>query len=536
VDDLDTSHLEWDTPLYRLAVTQLDRTAERMGLSEAIWHRLRTPQRAHLVLFPFRRDNYDTVDTVFDYRVQHLTTMGPTKGGIRYDRGVNLGEVTALAMLMSWKCAIMNLPFGGAKGGVRIEPSEFSASELQRITRRFTSEIIDVIGPDRDIPAPDLGTNEQVMAWIMDTYSQQKGFSVPGVVTGKPIEIGGSLGRREATGRGVVSCMVESCRHLGVAVEDARVVVQGYGNVGANTARIARHLGARIVAVSDVRSGIHDPRGLDIAEVDRWIAEHRFLEGFPNAEPVSNADLLTLACDVLIPAAIERQITAENAARVQCRILVEAANGPTLLEADSILAERGIFVVPDILANAGGVTVSYFEWLQSLQHFLWSEEEVSSKLISLMQNAFRDVLGLAQQHGVDMRTAALMRGVGRIAEAKRRRGIFPWRKQPKAGEREGRRESGRGARRARWLIRKHSPGSASRAFSRSPSSGASRSAPRSGASRSAKGTRCSSSTACRSAPCSIRSFPRSTRTHTIPSATASPGSTCTRSSTRRSAS
>ena len=422
---METRTLEWDTPMYRLAVAQLDQTAKLMGLQENLWHRLRTPQRAHVVSFPFRRDSYNVVQTVFGYRVQHLTTMGPTKGGIRYDLDVDLGETTALAMWMSWKCAIMNLPFGGAKGGLRIDPKSFSPAELQRITRRYTSEIIDVIGPDRDIPAPDLGTDEQIMAWIMDTYSQFKGHAVPGVVTGKPIEIGGSLGRKEATGRGVVICMVEACRHLGIPVEGARVVVQGFGNVGSVSARLAYAAGARVVAVSDVKCGIHAPRGLDLPALERWVAEHRTVEGFPGAEPVSNADLLTLPCDVLIPAAIQGQITGDNAPKLRCKLVVEGANGPTDLDADRVLAERKIMVVPDILANAGGVTVSYFEWVQSLQQLFWTEEEVNSRLGTLMTRAFADVLGVAEQRKVDLRTAAMIRGVSRIAEAKRRRGIFP---------------------------------------------------------------------------------------------------------------
>ncbi len=416
---------EWDTPMYRLAVTQLDRTAERMQLDWNLWERLRTPQRAHIVTFPFRRDDYKTVETLVGYRVQHLLTMGPTKGGIRYDGGVNLGEVTALAMWMSWKCAIMGLPFGGAKGGVRIDPGVLSPAELQRITRRYTAEIIEVIGPDRDIPAPDLGTNEQVMAWVMDTYSQQKGHSVPGVVTGKPIELGGSLGRREATGRGVLTCAVDACRHLKLAFEGARVVVQGHGAVGATAAQIAGTLGARVIAVSDAKSGIVNTRGLDLERLAGHVRENRFVEGFPEAEAVSNAELLELPCEILIPAAIQNQITEKNADRIQCRLLVEGANGPTSLEADAILANRGIFVVPDILANAGGVTVSYFEWVQGLQHFLWSEQEVNNRLIALMQQAFREVLAVAVAKGCDLRTAALMRGITRITEAKRRRGIFP---------------------------------------------------------------------------------------------------------------
>ena len=417
--------LEWDTPMYRLAVAQLDQTAQRMRLDPNIWQRLRTPQRALVVSFPFRRDDYATVQTVFAYRVQHLLTMGPTKGGIRYDEDVDLGEVTALSMWMSWKCALMELPFGGAKGAVRIDPHELSRSELQRITRRYTSEIIDIIGPDRDIPAPDLGTDEQVMSWIMDTYSQQKGYAVPGVVTGKPLELGGSYGRREATGRGVITCLVETSRHLGISLQDARVVVQGYGNVAAVAARLARVHGCRVVAVSDVKGGIHDPHGLDLDKLDAWLREHRFLEGFPGAENVSNAELLELPCDVLIPAAVQNQITEKNAHALRCRVVVEGANGPTTLEADRILAERGIFVVPDILANAGGVVVSYFEWVQGLQQFFWSEDEVNQRLIALMQRAFRQVLALAQQEQVDLRSAALMRGLTRIREAKRRRGVFP---------------------------------------------------------------------------------------------------------------
>ncbi|HXX47311.1 MAG TPA: Glu/Leu/Phe/Val dehydrogenase, partial [Myxococcota bacterium] len=388
-----TEHaLEWDSPMYRLAVAQLDQTAALMRLDENIWDRLRMPQRSLIVSFPFRRDDYNTVDSVQGYRVQHVLTMGPTKGGVRYDLDVHLGEVTALAMWMTWKCALIGLPFGGAKGGVRIDPSKHSRSELQRITRRYTMEIIEMIGPDRDIPAPDMGTDEQVMAWMMDTYSGQKGYAVPGVVTGKPVEIGGSLGRREATGRGVVVCMGEACRHLGIALEGARVAVQGYGNVGSNAARIAARQGARVVAVSDVKGGIHDPRGLDLAKVDAWVREHRFLEGFPGAGSIGNAELLELDCDVLIPAALQNQITDKNAGNVRARLLVEGANGPTSLEADAILRDRGVFVVPDVLANSGGVTVSYFEWVQDAQQLFWTEDEVNERLHKIMSNAFRATL------------------------------------------------------------------------------------------------------------------------------------------------
>lgn len=420
-----SGRLEWDTPMYRLAVGQLDRTAESMGLDANIWERLRTPQRALVVSFPFRRDDYETVDTVFGYRVQHLLTMGPTKGGTRFDADLDLGEVTALSMWMTWKCAIIGLPFGGAKGGVRIDPTTVSPSELQRITRRYTSEIIEMIGPQKDIPGPDLGTDQQVMAWMMDTYSQQVGHAAPGVVTGKPVEIGGSLGRTESTGRGVVTCTLEACRHLSMSIEGARVAVQGYGQVGATAARIAWQLGARVVAVSDVKSGIHDPNGLDLKRVEAWVRDHRFLEGFPGADAVTNAELLELPCDVLIPAAIQNQITGANAGRLRCRLLVEGANGPTDLDADDVLRDRGILTVPDILANAGGVTVSYFEWVQDAQQFFWTEEEVNQKLVGIMQRAFREVLAVADERKVDLRTAALMKGLLRVREAKRRRGVFP---------------------------------------------------------------------------------------------------------------
>jgi glutamate dehydrogenase (NAD(P)+) len=308
---------------------------------------------------------------------------------------------------------------------VRIDPDSLSQAELQRVTRRYTSEIIDVIGPERDILGPDLGTDEQVMAWIMDTFSQQHGHTVPGVVTGKPLELGGSLGRKEATGRGVMTCVLEACRHLGMSLDGARVAVQGYGEVGRTAATIAAQSGARIVGISDVSAAISDPRGLDLGAVDRWVAEHRFLKGFPGADEIENDRLLTLPCEVLIPAAVGGQITEANADGLQCRILAEGANGPTTLEADAILGERGTFVIPDILANAGGVTVSYFEWVQDAQQLFWSEEEVNQRLMGIMQRAFQDVLGLALAQKSDLRTAAMVRSVGRVAEAKRRRGIFP---------------------------------------------------------------------------------------------------------------
>ncbi len=411
--------------MYRLAVAQLDSCAEQMGLDSNVWERLRTPQRAHVVSFPFRRDDYDTVETVFGYRVQHLLTMGPTKGGIRYDVDVDLGEVTALAIWMTWKCAIMELPFGGAKGGVRIDPRALSRSEVQRITRRFTSEIIPVIGPDRDIPAPDLGTDQQVMAWIMDTYSQQKGYAVPGVVTGKPIQLGGSEGRSEATGRGVIICASEACREYGLHFPESRVVVQGFGNVGRAAAELADERGARVVAISDVGGGVYNANGLDLEALASWSDEHGELQGFPGADGVTNHEILELPCDILIPAAIQNQITELNAHELDCKLVVEGANGPTTLEADAILADRGIIVVPDILANAGGVTVSYFEWVQGLAQFFWSEQEVNEKLERLMVKAFQAVHYMAKERGVSLRSAAMMLGVERVKEAKRTRGVFP---------------------------------------------------------------------------------------------------------------
>ncbi|MBW2542240.1 MAG: Glu/Leu/Phe/Val dehydrogenase [Deltaproteobacteria bacterium] len=413
--------------MYRLAVDQLDQTAEQMNLDPNIWERLRAPQRSHVVSFPFRRDDYHTVETVFAYRVQHMLTMGPTKGGLRYDEDVNLGEVTALSMWMTWKCAIMNLPFGGAKGGVRIDPHTLSSDELQRLTRRYTSEIIEVIGPDRDIPAPDLGTDERVMAWMMDTYSQQKGYAVPGVVTGKPIEIGGSYGRREATGRGVISCVTEACRDQGRSLAGSSVVVQGFGAVGSVAARLAAELGAKVIGVSSLGGGTYNPNGLDIDAVESWFKQQSGddLRDYPDGDAVSNQELLELPCDILIPAAIQNQITEKNAAALRCKMMVEGANGPTTLEADAILNDRNILVVPDILANAGGVTVSYFEWVQGVQQFFWSEEEVNRKLIDLMQSAYRAVDQLAKEKQVTLRTAALMRGIGRVKQAKHVRGVFP---------------------------------------------------------------------------------------------------------------
>lgn len=416
---------EWQAEMFRLAQQQFLKAAYIMDLDDNVRQRLLFPQRTMVVSIPFRRDSRNVVETVFGYRVQHVLSMGPTKGGIRYAPDVNLGEVSALAMWMTWKCALMQLPYGGAKGGVRVDPGALSRSELQALTRRYTSEIFPMLGPEKDIPAPDMGTNEQTMAWLLDTYSSQVGYSVPTVVTGKPVVLGGSLGRREATGRGVVYTTQEAARHLGMDLKGASVVVQGFGNVGSHAARIFTDIGARVVAVSDVSGGIHNPDGLDVDALMAHVAEHRVLEGFDGGDLVSNEQLLEIECDVLAPCALQNQITAENADRIRCRILAEGANGPTTLEADEMLTARGVFVIPDILANAGGVTVSYFEWVQGMQNYMWTLDEINERLRVVITGAFRRVVERSERSHVDMRTAALIEGIARVTEAKLSRGIFP---------------------------------------------------------------------------------------------------------------
>jgi glutamate dehydrogenase (NAD(P)+) len=416
---------EFNAPMFHLAQQQFLKSAQIMGLDDNIRQRLLFPQRTMVVSLPFRRDDRDRVETVFGYRVQHVLSMGPTKGGIRYHPEVNLGEVSALAMWMSWKCALVRLPYGGAKGGVRVDPAALSRPEIQRLTRRYTSEIFPIIGPEKDIPAPDMGTDEQVMAWLMDTYSRQKGFSVPTVVTGKPVVLGGSLGRREATGRGLVYVVEEAARRIGLELNGATAVVQGFGNVGSNAARFLAELGVRVIGVSDHTTGIHNDGGLDIDALDRWIRDHRVLEGYPDGDAITNRDLLELECDVLAPCAIQQQITAENAPRLRCRILAEGANGPTTLEADEILTEAGVLILPDILANAGGVTVSYFEWVQGTQNYTWTLDQINERLRTVLTDAFERVLERAERDGVDMRTAALIEGIARVTQAELTRGIFP---------------------------------------------------------------------------------------------------------------
>lgn len=416
---------EFDSPMYKEAAGQFDRVARLMGLDDNVADRLRVPQKSTMVSFPFRRDTYSEVETLFGYRIQHLTTMGPTKGGIRFAPDVDLGEVAALAMLMTWKCAIVGLPFGGAKGGVRVDPMGLSRAELQRVTRRFTMEIINVIGPETDIPAPDLGTNEQVMAWLMDTYSQHVGHSVPAVVTGKPPALGGSVARREATGRGLMFLLPQAAAVRGLDPNQLAVAIHGFGNVGRYAAIAGHQMGVVVAAVSDISGALYDPEGLDVDAVAKWVDEHRFLEGFPDADFIDGAKIFALPVDVLVPAAVQNVIRGDNAGEIQAKIVVEGANGPTTIEADEILRDKEILVIPDILANAGGVTVSYFEWVQDVQKYFWTENEVVARLREIMTRAFSDVHNIAINEDVDLRTAALIKGIRKVADAKLVRGIFP---------------------------------------------------------------------------------------------------------------
>ncbi|HEX9900859.1 MAG TPA: Glu/Leu/Phe/Val dehydrogenase [Candidatus Methylomirabilis sp.] len=403
---------------------QLDKVAERLDLDPQIYQHLRHPKRSLIVSVPFQTDAGD-LEVFTGYRIQHSMTLGPSKGGIRFHPDVDLEEITALAMLMTWKCALMGLPYGGAKGGVRCDPLKLSPRELERVTRRYASEIYLCIGPDRDIPAPDMGTNEQIMAWIMDTYSMQRGATVPGVVTSKPVLLGGSLGRVEATGRGVAYVTAEAMAHLGLPLQGARVAIQGFGNVGSNAARCLHEMGCRVVAASDVQGGIYNPEGLDLPALLAVQRAGQWVRQYPEGEPITNDEILTLPCEVLIPAALGGQLTSANAGAVQARLIAEGANGPTTAEADRLLRDRGVYIIPDILANAGGVIVSYFEWVQDLQFFFWKEEEVNSRLRDILIGAFQRTLSLARKERADLRTAALMEAVTRVARATKLRGIYP---------------------------------------------------------------------------------------------------------------
>ncbi|HEU5464529.1 MAG TPA: Glu/Leu/Phe/Val dehydrogenase [Candidatus Binatia bacterium] len=406
-----------------MAIEQFDAAAHKLSVDPNVAGRLRRPDRALIVSVPTRMDD-GRVHVFTGYRVQHNDVLGPFKGGVRYHPAVTLGEVSALAMWMTWKCSLVGLPLGGAKGGIACDPAELSRNELQSMTRRFTAEIINVIGPEVDVPAPDMGTNEQVMAWIMDTYSQHKGHAVPEIVTGKPVAIGGTLGRREATGRGVVFTILEAAKHLKLDLTHCTAVVQGFGNVGSVAAKELAKIGVKIIGVADRTGGFFDAKGLPIEKLLEVADKNHSLERCPYGENISNQELLELKCDVLVPAALELQITEVNAPRLQCRIVAEGANGPTTPQADAILRERGIFLIPDVLANAGGVVVSYFEWVQDLQNFFWTEEEVNSKLRDILVKAFNQVLAMSQKHAVDMRMAALMIGIDRVVRAMLWRGLY----------------------------------------------------------------------------------------------------------------
>ncbi len=408
-----------------MASQQFDSVANRLQIPEDERARLKFPKRSMTVALPIHRDDGST-EVFTGYRVQHHLTLGPTKGGLRYHPDVTLGEVAALAMWMSWKCALTGLPYGGAKGGIACDTRKLSVTELERLTRRYTQEMIPFIGPQVDVMAPDMGTNEQVMAWMMDTYSVHTGHSVPSIVTGKPVLLGGSVGRREATGRGVAYLVNRASDTIGLDLAQSTAVVQGFGNVGSVTALTLAKYGTKIIAASDQFGGIYNAKGLDVWKLDQYATEHNTIRGFPGGDKISNEEMLVTQCDILVPAALERQITGKNAGQIKCRILAEAANGPTTPEADAILDQRAeIFVIPDILCNAGGVVVSYFEWVQDLQSFFWNETEVTDKLFRILEGAYTQTLNLARKQKMPMRQAALSLGISRVREAKKIRGLFP---------------------------------------------------------------------------------------------------------------
>jgi glutamate dehydrogenase/leucine dehydrogenase len=409
---------------YEVALKQLADVAGKISVDPSILEVLKQPRRVVIVSVPIKLDN-GSIKVFTGYRVQHNMERGPYKGGIRYHPDTDLDEVKALAMWMTWKTAMMNIPYGGAKGGIVCNPKELSQAELERLTRRYTSMLIDDIGPYRDIPAPDVNTDAQTMAWIMDTYSSIKGYTIPEVVTGKPISLGGSYGREAATGRGVAICTREAAKHLKLEMKGLTVAVQGFGNVGFHAAKILHEMGCKIIAVSDSRGGICVTTGLDPAKVMEFKNKTGTVVGYPNSEEITNERLLETCCDILVPAALENAITGENADRINAKIISEGANGPTIPEADKILHEKGVFVIPDILANAGGVTVSYFEWTQNLHREQWTETEVNRQLEEKMVRAFRDVLDISMKNKADMRTGAYMIAVGRVADAFKRLGLFP---------------------------------------------------------------------------------------------------------------
>ncbi len=420
--DRDRRFVTEDNP-FEAMMNRFDDAARRLNLEPGLYKVLRSPEKQIIVSVPVLRDSGE-IEVYTGIRVLHNTSRGPAKGGIRFDLAVTLDEVKALAAWMTWKCAVVNLPFGGGKGGVICDPTTMSAAELERLTRRYTAAIIETLGPDSDVPAPDVNTNERVMAWIMDTYSMHKGHTVTAVVTGKPVEMGGSLGRRDATGRGCLVVTRRALDRLGIPVEGATVVVQGFGNVGSTAARLMAAAGMKVIAVSDKTGGIHDPNGLDIPAVLDWIKEHRFVEGYPGATRVTNEELLALKCEVLVPAALENVITSKNAGAIKARIICEGANGPTTAKADAILDKKGVYVIPDILANAGGVTVSYFEWVQDRGGYFWDEETVIERLEKIMSKAFDEVAAMSDKHQVSNRIASYMLAIERVAAMHRMRGLY----------------------------------------------------------------------------------------------------------------
>ncbi len=410
--------------MYNEVIRQYEQVADIIDLDPNIRERLKLPQRSLVVTFPFRRDDYDEVETVIGYRVQHVLSMGPTKGGIRYSPDVTLGEVTALAILMSWKSAIVGLPYGGAKGGVAIDPTPLTRSEKQRVTRRYTAELLPIIGVDKDIPAPDLGTDEQTMAWIMDTYSNFVGYAQPGIVTGKPVSLGGSITRREATGRGAVAIGKAAMEKIGMKFEASTVAIQGFGNVGKYAALAAFELGAKVVAVNDLGGSITNKKGLNIPELFKHIAKNSSVKDFEGGNN-SEEDIIETDCDILIPAAVGGVITSHNVNNVKAKVIIEGANSPTTVNADNILSENGVLIIPDVLANAGGITASYFEWVQNKQMYLWKESELHERLIDVLLTSFEEVWAISKNQNCDLRTAALIKGIKRVAASKLTRGLFP---------------------------------------------------------------------------------------------------------------
>ncbi|HVG26562.1 MAG TPA: Glu/Leu/Phe/Val dehydrogenase [Acidobacteriaceae bacterium] len=415
--------LEQETNPWEAQAARFDLAASKLKLDPGIWKVLRYPSREIIVHIPVGMDD-GTIEVFTGYRVQHSAARGPCKGGIRYSPDVSLDEVRALASWMTWKCAVVNIPFGGAKGGVICDPRHMSQGELERLTRRYTAELIEFIGPEKDVPAPDMNTNEQTMAWIMDTYSMHMRQTVTSVVTGKPVNIGGSRGRREATGRGVSVVTDQALKHLNMSPESTSVIVQGFGNVGSHSAKLLWDKGYRIIGIAEYDGGLYNAKGLDVGELMEWKTRKGTIHGFPGGEAADKDELLTYACDVLIPAATENVITSRNAAKLRCRILVEGANGPTTPAADEILAENGVFVIPDILANAGGVTTSYFEWVQDRMGYFWTEGEVNQRLERIMVDSFNDVLQYAVQHEVNNRIAAYMLAIDRVAYTTKQRGMY----------------------------------------------------------------------------------------------------------------